>query len=130
MLEVASANLTALGTSYTNTSYMFLPDTVSIKKPWAGNGNYIQNRTAAGLLAYVSNTTLNCGHPCNDHTVYNMLSKQFGTNGIDGTVDLGLNDDDGFNASLTLWGVTVSKDGVTPLQTHILSLPSEKPQKR
>ena len=57
-----------------------------------------------------------------------MLSNQFGTNGIDGTVNWGLKSDDGFNASLTLWGLTVSKGGET--HCRLISYPSEEPQKR
>ena len=124
MLEVASANLTALGTSYTKASYRLLPDTLSIRKPWAGNGDWIQNYTAAGLLAYVSNTMLKCGDPCNAETLRPMLSEQFGTNGIDGTVNWDLKSDDGFNASLTLWGLTVSKGGET--HCRLISYPSEE----
>jgi hypothetical protein len=41
-----------------------------------------------------------------------MLKKQFDPNNSNAMNFLGLNDADAFNASVTLWGLTVSQDGV------------------
>jgi Glycosyl hydrolases family 8 len=123
VIEIACANLTALGTSFQNTQYKYLADKIKITD-LTQNGNYIQNRTAAGLLAYGSNPMLMSKLPCGpSQTAYNQINRDFGTNGTNGTVGLQLDSGDGFNISLTLWALTVSNDGVTPLQTHILSLP-------
>jgi hypothetical protein len=132
MFGVANANLTALGTSFTNANYQTLTDQVKIASPWASNdGTFIQNFNAAGLFAYAGNYNNPKILYGNSHNVYNMLKKQFDPNNSNAKNFLGLNDADAFNASLTLWGLTVSHDGVTPLQTHILSLPEQaKPQKR
>ena len=141
MLGIASANLTALGTSYTKANYQALADRVSIGHFWPSNGGYIQNRTAAGLLAYASNNTLSYGGPpppTGMKSIYMDLLGKFG-NGNNGkpappggaTINMDLDnsfDDsmnhfgvDGFNALLSLWALTVSQDGQTPLQKYILS---------
>jgi hypothetical protein len=133
MSGIASANLTALGTSYSNTKLMcadqpvgcFLIDKVQIGNPWPQPGSgFIQNFNAAGLFAYASNNTLTYD---NRDAVHTDLAKKFG-DGNNGTINMDLNPPppppgykDGFNASLTLWGLTVSKDGETPLQKYILS---------
>jgi hypothetical protein len=121
MFGVANANLTALGTSYTNTNYMYLVDKEEIKSPWTQYAHgWIQNFTAAGLYVYASNGSLTYG---NKYNVYNSLYGKFGSNGIDGTIALDLTSEDGFNSSLTLWGLTVSTPGETLLQKYTLSLP-------
>ena len=101
---------------------MYFVDKENIKSPWAQYASgWIQNFTAAGLLAYASNAKLIYD---NKHNVYNSLYSKFGSNGLDGVINLDLDKEDGFNASLTLWGLTVSKDGETPLQSYVVSLPS------
>jgi hypothetical protein len=122
MFGVANANLTALGTFFTNANYQTLTDQVKIASPWASNdGTFIQNFNAAGLFAYAGNYNNPKILYGNSHNVYNMLKKQFDPNNSNAKNFLGLNDADAFNASLTLWGLTVSQDGVTPLQKYILS---------
>ena len=124
MFGVANANLTALGTSYTNANHMYLVDKENIKSPWSQNPNssgWIQNFTAAGLFAYASNTALTYN---NRQSVSDSLNVKFGSDGINGVISSDLTNQDGFNASLTLWGLTVSKAGETPLQSYILSLPA------
>jgi hypothetical protein len=76
MLGVANANLTALGTSYSNTNLMYLVDKENIQSPWDQYAKgWIQNFTAAGLLAYASNTKLI--YP-KRQDIYNDLNKKFG----------------------------------------------------
>ena len=120
MLGIANSNLTALGTSYTNASYKCLVDRVSIANPWNQKQSdppncYVQNFTGGGLFAYASDSKLLYS---NRATVYNKLNAQFGSNGTNGSIGMNISstDDDGFNASLTLWALTVSKDGETLLQ--------------
>jgi len=126
MLGVGNSNLTALGTSYTDTGPQynrnFLVDKVSIKNPWSQYASgWVQNYTAAGLLAYTSNSKLDYS---NRAAVYNSLNKKFGSNGTNGggSIDMDLKGSDGFNPSLTLWALTVSIGGETPLQAYLLGL--------
>jgi FG-GAP-like repeat len=122
MFGIANANLTALGTSYANTNYMFLVGNVFIKSPWdqyvfedrGKRKQYLQNFTAAGLLAYATNTKLTYD---GRQKVLDNLSPKF-DNGDSSF--LGLNDTGGFNPSLTLWALTVSNGGETPLQSKIV----------
>jgi hypothetical protein len=131
MLGIANANLTALGTSYTNTSCKALTDRVSIGSPYASiNPVFIQNFNAAGLLAYASNDTVpdlvQCptGMHGANQPIKTDLAQKFG----DGTCSTNscpinnyLDDSDGFRALLSLWALTVSIGGQTPLQKYILS---------
>jgi hypothetical protein len=115
---IASAILTALGTSYTNTGSQYLVDKESIKSPWSQYASgWIQNYTAAGLLAYGSNSNLIYA---NRAAVESSLNGKFGTDGTNGTIGTDLTSSDGFNSSLTLWGLMVSAQGVTPLQLFML----------
>jgi hypothetical protein len=125
IIGIANANLTALGTSYVRSNRDLanatLTNSVNITSLWPQDGKpYIQNYTAAGLLAYASNMNLSFSYMQFDRkSVYDSLNTKFGANGM------GINPDDtqdGFNPSLTLWGLTVSNGGETPLQTHILTL--------
>jgi FG-GAP-like repeat/Glycosyl hydrolases family 8/FG-GAP repeat len=151
---IANANLTALGTSYLDMRSASLSNEVSILAYWSQNNTgYIQNFNAAGLFAYTGNSTLKLSYvlpkdrkpndrnpPATDKRMdaYTDLDsdKKFGSNGMNGTIgiidgmyfDLSEKQPDGFNASLTLWGLTVSKAGAqghmtgeTPLQSYILS---------
>jgi hypothetical protein len=97
---------------------MSLVDKVQINSPWDQYASgWIQNYTAAGLLAYASNTQLTYD---GKFSVYNSLYSKFGSNGTDGTINSDLTNPDGFNSSLTLWALTVSKPGETPLQSNLL----------
>jgi len=126
MIGIASANLTALGTSYTDTIYKDLVDKVEIAMPWKQPGSgWIQDFTAAGLLVYASYySMLNNPAYSNGISVYDSLNSKFGTNGMNGSIDVkgDLNKDDCFNASLTLWGFSVSREGMTPLQAYMLTV--------
>jgi glycosyl hydrolase family 8 len=141
MFGIANANLTALVTSYTGalgTSYSglqtpsvafrFLVDKVNIKSPWKQPySNFIQNFNAAGLFAYANNDKLPYDPATRDAVVNNLFAKfGHGTgDGSNGTINMELTKPDGFNSSLTLWGLTVSKNDKlliqTPLQKYILS---------
>jgi hypothetical protein len=137
MSGIASANYTALATSYTNTKCQALTDKVNIGNPWASiNPVFIQNFNAAGLFAYASNTLSYVGPPfppkpgspplCPGMTpIHTDLAIKFG-DGTNGTIPMGLDDPTGFNPLLSLWALTVSIDGQTPLQKCILSQPNPK----
>jgi hypothetical protein len=141
MLGIASANYTALATSYTNKTCQALTDKVNIGNPWASiNPVFIQNFNAAGLFAYASNMLSYVGPPfppkpgspplCAGMTpIHTDLAIKFGNGtcssdscpaGPGGTINNHLDDGDGFNALLSLWALTVSQDGQTPLQKYIL----------
>jgi hypothetical protein len=131
MLGIANANLTALGTSYTNTSCKNLVDKVQIGNPWTQPySGFIQNFNAAGLLAYASNDTasdlVQCPTGMNgaNQPIKTDLAQKFGDGTCSTTscpINNYLDDSDGFRALLSLWALTVSIGGQTPLQKYILS---------
>jgi Glycosyl hydrolases family 8 len=126
MIGIASANLTALGTSYSNALYEFLVDKEPIAYPWKQETpGWIQDFTAAGLLAYASYySKLDNPAYSNGMSVDSSLDTRFGTNGMNGSIAVktDLDGDDCFNASLTLWGLSVSRGGMTPLQAYMLTV--------
>jgi len=93
-------------------------------------GDYIQNRTAAGLFAYGSNLRLRLLSDCNfSQTTFNQINKGFGTNGIngDGSIPLSLDgSNDGFNISLTLWALTVASKIAPPCRPICYRSPSKQ----
>ena len=114
MMGIADGNLLALGTSYINADKQSLVDKTYIAKPWRQyTAGWIQNFISAGLLAYAEDTRLSYKYRAN---VANSLKSKWGTKGVNGSIDSELASQDGFNSSLSLWALTVSKAGNTPLQ--------------
>jgi hypothetical protein len=134
MRGIASSIMSALGSTYATTSnYKELMANMNIWTPWVQDGGvYVQDYIASGLLGLASNDSLSslASSNMNKSTALNNLNSGFGTDGTNGTFtwqdknDHDLNKplpdlNNAFNASLSLWGMTVSKDGHTPLQTAV-----------
>ena len=131
MYGVAASNLKALGTSYVNANNK-LENAVPIADPWSQNGGWIQDYTAAGLLAWAGNDVLQpvntaaAGIESSLLTAYSNGSwggseiNDTWTNPYDNNVYAQPGNPDGFNDSLTLWGLTVYDQGRTPLQLHMV----------
>lgn len=118
MTGIANSILSALGYYYVNNSYLITAST-NIWTPFAQNlPPTTQDYIAAGMLALAGNDNL--AYP-NRSQVENELVTQFG-NGTSGTIQNALTSGDGFNDSLTLWGLTVYDLGNTPLQAYIVGL--------
>lgn len=122
MAGIAGSNLYGMGTSYTNTTYNYLVDKLNIGSPWSQYATgWIQNYQASGLFAYANDPNLKSYYQ-NQSAVYNSLNTKFGSNGINGSISTDITSQDGFNSSLTLWGLSVSLVGQTPLQSYILGI--------
>ena len=92
---------------------------INIWSPFVQNdSSYTQDYIAGGLLALAGNSKLTYADRA---AVAEDLVTAFG-NGMNGTIQNALTTDDGFNDSLTLWGLTVYSDGNTPLQEYINEL--------
>jgi hypothetical protein len=145
MRGIASSIMSALGSSYATTivnwdpskpaNYSVLNANMDIWSPWYQSDWYVQDFTASGLLCLASNVSLSSLDDMNKTNALSNLNSGFGTDGTNGTFhwqdkydnylykplpDL----NNAFNASLTLWGITVSTDGHTPLQTAVDSMTS------
>ena len=111
MSGIANSILSALGSTYLGNSY-HLTNQINIWSPFVQNGKVTtQNYTAAGLLALAGDSTLPYS---NRQTVETNLLTQFSS----GTIATDFGSTDGFNDSLTLWGLTVYVEGNTPLQAY------------
>jgi endo-1,4-beta-D-glucanase Y len=121
MTGIANSILTALGSTYT-TNNPQLVSNIKIWTPFAQDGdpNNTQDFIAGGLLALAGDSNLTYA---NRATVAQNLVTAFG-NGMNGTIQDALTSGDGFNDSLTLWGLTVYSGGNTPLQEYIEGLKS------
>jgi len=121
MTGIANSILTALGSTYT-TNNPQLVSNIKIWTPFAQDGdpNNTQDFIAGGLLALAGDSNLTYA---NRATVAQNLATAFG-NGMNGTIQDALTSGDGFNDSLTLWGLTVYSGGNTPLQEYIEGLKS------
>jgi hypothetical protein len=103
---------------YVNNPY-FITASTNIWTPFAQNlPPTTQDYIAAGMLALAGNDNLTYQSRVQ---VENELVTQFG-NGTSGTIQNALTSGDGFNDSLTLWGLTVYDLGNTPLQAYIVGL--------
>lgn len=115
MIGIANSILSALGSTYLSNSYHITSST-NVWTPFVQNGGpTTQNFIAGGMLSLAGNTKLTYS---NRSQVEQKLVAQFG-NGVNGTILNGLTSGDGFNDSLTLWGLTVYNGGVTPLQSYM-----------
>ena len=104
---------------------------MNIWTSWVQDGpEYVQDYIASGLLGLASNDSLSSLANMDKYNALLNLNNGFGSDGTDGSftwqdkyannVNKPLPDlNNAFNASLTLWGLTVSKDGHTPLQTAV-----------
>jgi len=117
---IAGGNLDALGASFTSAGN-YISSVVNITSPWYNSGGYIQNFISAGLLLYALDPNLSTYYS-NSNSVANYLNKAFGTNGTNGTINDDLNNNGAYNASLSLWNLTVPDQGETPLQTYMRQL--------
>lgn len=122
MRGIAGANFGALGTSFVGTGYNYLTDTISINYPWYQQGSgWIQNFQSVGLLAYALDPNL-ASYNSNASTIASTLTSKWGNGATTNGIGNGLTDTDGFNASLSLWGLTVPNQGETPLQAYMRQL--------
>jgi endo-1,4-beta-D-glucanase Y len=121
MSGIANSILTGLGSTYLSYSSN-ITNSINIWTPFSQGGDYVQDYIAAGLLALSADTNLTYSGRA---TVETNLLTQFG-NGTNGTIsgNLSSSPPDGFNDSLTIWGLTVSAGGNTPLQEYIEGLKS------
>lgn len=118
MTGIANSILSALGSYYVSNPYLITAST-NIWTPFAQNlPPTTQDYIAAGMLALAGNDNLTYQSRVQ---VENELVTQFG-NGTSGTIQNALTSGDGFNDSLTLWGLTVYDLGNTPLQAYIVGL--------
>jgi subtilisin-like proprotein convertase family protein len=115
--------LSALGKTYKDKSYNALTAAIKIYTPFTQQygGGYIQDFMASGLFALASNSVLTpLGGVCDRATVYSNLNTDFG---VDGTsLSTFSNKNLAFNASLTLWGLTINKNSANPLQRYMESI--------
>jgi len=120
MTGIASAILSALGSSYKTSGYTSLADTVNIWTPFDQDASWIQNFTAGGLIALSSNPALvPLDGACDRATVYTNISNALGA---DGTTHSTFNSNDmAFNCSVTLWGLTINLNSQNALQRYMES---------
>lgn len=114
---IASSIQYALKMSYTTNGK--LSNQINIYRTWDNTGGYIQNYTAVGLFILS-----NCKHLTTDTAIYINFKHRFGNfndTGVPANGNLHM-PTNGYNIALTLWGLTISKGGHTPLLTHIHSL--------
>ena len=135
MRGIASSIMSALGSTYATNNYTVLDANMNIFSPWTQDNNWIVDYMASGLLGLSSNTSLNALAGMDKTIALSTLNTGFGTDGTNGDF-FWTDKTDGdkhkqlpdltraFNASLTLWGMTVSTDGHTPLQTAVDSMTS------
>jgi hypothetical protein len=120
MQGMASALLSALGKTYKDQGYNSLTSSINIYTPFTQNynSNYVQDFMGAGLMALASNTSLNpLQGVCVRADVYSNLTNDFGSDGTQlSTFD---NQKNGFNCSLTLWGLTINKNSQNALQRYM-----------
>jgi len=129
---IASAMLSALGKTYKDKSYNALTAAIKIYTPFTQQygGGYMQDYMASGLFALASNSVLTpLQGVCDRATVYSNLNTDFGvdgtslSNGASGTPLSTFSDKNlAFNASLTLWGLTINKNSANPLQRYMESI--------
>ena len=119
MSGIANSILTALGSTFQSAGYE-IGNSINIWTPFYQSGGYVQDYIAAGLLALAGDSNLTY---VDRVVVEQNLVTQFG-NGTNGTINpnLSTSPPDGFNDSLTLWGLTVFPDGNTPLQEYLNGL--------
>ena len=118
MTGIANSILTALGSTYLTNNPQLVAN-INIWTPFDQNdASYTQDFIAGGLLALAGSSKLTYADRT---TVAQNLVTAFG-NGMNGTIQDALTSGDGFNDSLTLWGLTVYSGGNTPLQEYINEL--------
>jgi hypothetical protein len=118
MTGIANSILTALGSTYLTNNPQLVAN-INIWTPFDQNdASYTQDFIAGGLLALAGSSKLTYADRT---TVAQNLVTAFG-NGMNGTIEDALTSGDGFNDSLTLWGLTVYSGGNTPLQEYINEL--------
>ena len=122
MQGMASALLSALGKTYKDQGFDSLTSSINIYTPFTQNygSSYVQDFMGAGLMALASNTSLNpLQGACVSADVYSNLTNDFGSDGTQlSTFD---NQSNGFNCSLTLWGLTINKSSQNALQRYMES---------
>ena len=122
MQGMASALLSALGKTYKDQGFDSLTSSINIYTPFTQNygSSYVQDFMGAGLMALASNTSLNpLQGACVSADVYSNLTNDFGSDGTQlSTFD---NQSNGFNCSLTLWGLTINKNSQNALQRYMES---------
>jgi endo-1,4-beta-D-glucanase Y len=120
MQGMASALLSALGKTYQDQGFNSLTSSINIYTPFTQNygSSYVQDFMGAGLMALASNTSLNpLQGVCVRADVYSNLTNDFGSDGTKlSTFD---NQKNGFNCSLTLWGLTINKNSQNALQRYM-----------
>jgi len=123
MKGIANSALTALGSTYSASSYTSLTYQMNIWTNWDQlSAGYVQNFMACGLLDYAGNTNLPYANRAN---VLSAVNAAFGSNGLNGTIstnDVSPTSTAGYNGALTMWGLTESSGGETPLQLAVQSL--------
>jgi hypothetical protein len=123
MQGMASALLSALGKTYQDQGYNSLTAAINIYTPFTQHysSNYVQDYMGAGLMALASNTSLNpLQGACVRADVYSNLTNDFGSDGT--KLSTFNNQSNGFNCSLTLWGLTINKNSQNALQRYMESL--------
>jgi hypothetical protein len=120
MQGMASALLSALGKTYQDQGFNSLTSSINIYTPFTQNygSSYVQDFMGAGLMALASNTSLNpLQGACVRSDVYSNLTNDFGSDGTQRSTftDQG----NGFNCSLTLWGLTINKNSQNALQRYM-----------
>ena len=123
MQGMASALLSALGKTYQDQGYNSLTAAINIYTPFTQHygSNYVQDYMGAGLMALASNTSLNpLQGVCDRATVYSNLNDDFGSDGTQ--LSTFTDQRNGFNCSLTLWGLTINKNSQNALQRYMESL--------
>jgi len=120
MQGMASALLSALGKTYKDQGFNSLTSSINIYTPFTQNygSSYVQDFMGAGLMALASNTSLNpLQNACVRADVYSNLTNDFGSDGTQ--LSTFNNKSNGFNCSLTLWGLTINKNSQNPLQRYM-----------
>ena len=119
---IANSALTALGASFSNSSYSSLYSLIGILSPYSQGGTYLQDFIACGLLDYAGNTNL--PYAAGNTNIFSKLNAAFGTNPTTGCAsnDFSSANNVGFNPSITLWALSESVGGEPPLQLAVQSL--------
>jgi len=124
MSGIASSMLSALGTSFQTggtAGANQITNSVSIYSPYANDGKYTQNYTAAGLLALAAAPATAW---TNKDAVFSNLDGRFGSTGMGSgntttQIQNTLTANSGYNDSITLWALTVAAKGGSNVSTGL-----------